>query len=264
MVKSESGRLKSNIFLTVIIITVIYSFLFINSIWFINDTNTHFINRSPTRNLFSKMQFANWTNPYDMSLLPANDSHILLDRTDFQFVMNNFRCNLSNSMNSTKNNVSNNELFLVIFVHSAPKNFDKRRAIRSTWGNEHNLNDDKMRLVFLVGFVSDSSIQQKLVKENKEFEDLIQGNFVDSYRNLTYKHVMGLKWVAYFCQNAKFVFKTDDDIFVDIFQLMFYLKGSHGHSFPPRNLMSCYVISNPYPKRSQRSKWRVTFKVSQC
>lgn len=122
-----------------------------------------------------------------------------------------------------------------------------------------------MRVVFLVGEVDDDSVDESvreaLIQENEQFHDLIQGNFLDSYRNLTYKHVMGLKWVVYYCQNAKFIFKTDDDIFVDIFQLAYYLKGAYGNGFPPKNLMSCYVIRNPYPKRSQRSKWRVTFQV---
>ena len=34
--------------------------------------------------------------------------------------------------------------------------------------------------------------------------------------NLTLKSVMGLKWSAIFCPQAKFVLKTDDDIFVNV------------------------------------------------
>lgn len=63
--------------------------------------------------------------------------------------------------------------------------------------------------------------------------------------------------VQYFCPNSQFVLKTDDDIFIDIFQLMFYLKRQQ--RWPTNNLMACYVITNPYPKRSLRSKWRVTW-----
>ena len=40
--------------------------------------------------------------------------------------------------------------------------------------------------------------------------------FQDTYRNLTLKTVMGLKWSAIFCPQAKFVMKTDDDIFVNL------------------------------------------------
>ncbi|RWS30775.1 Beta-1:3-galactosyltransferase 1-like protein [Leptotrombidium deliense] len=192
-------------------------------------------------------------SPYNASLLDSQDFHSLINLKHFDFVLNNARCS------KPANGASNNDLFLVIFIHSAPNNFNKRQSIRRTWGNESNFNDDKIRVVFTLGAVGDTSVQRLIEKENNDYKDIVQGNFLDSYRNLSYKHVMGLKWVTYFCQNAKFVFKTDDDIFVDIFQLIFFLKGWHSEMFPLRNFMSCYVITNPYPKRSVRSKWHVTY-----
>ncbi|RWS15674.1 Beta-1:3-galactosyltransferase 1-like protein [Dinothrombium tinctorium] len=195
----------------------------------------------------------NTHSPFNLSALPANDYRSLLNLKDFRFVLNNNRCNKS------ANGGFDDSVFLIIFIHSAPNNFKKRLAIRETWGNESNFVNDKIRVIFTLGIVFDPSVQQSIERENAEYKDIVQGNFVDSYRNLSYKHVMGLKWVTYYCQNTKFVFKTDDDIFVDIFQLMFYLKGWLSEVFPLRNFMSCYVISNPYPKRSVRSKWHVTY-----
>ena len=49
------------------------------------------------------------------------------------------------------------------------------------------------------------------------YGDLIQGNFMDTYRNLTYKSIMGHMWVSNFCNQAEFVVKTDDEIYVDIY-----------------------------------------------
>lgn len=40
--------------------------------------------------------------------------------------------------------------------------------------------------------------------------------FQDSYHNLTLKTVMGLKWMSIFCPHAKFILKTDDDIYVNV------------------------------------------------
>ena len=40
--------------------------------------------------------------------------------------------------------------------------------------------------------------------------------FQDIYYNLTLKTVMGLKWCSIYCNQAKYVMKTDDDIFVNI------------------------------------------------
>ena len=48
-------------------------------------------------------------------------------------------------------------------------------------------------------------------------QDLVQGNFLDTYYNLTYKSVMGHLWVSEFCRQAELVVKTDDDIYVDLY-----------------------------------------------
>jgi len=50
--------------------------------------------------------------------------------------------------------------------------------------------------------------------------DLVQGNFVDSYKNLTLKAVMGLRWMSQYCSEAPFAIKTDDDTFLNIFEMV--------------------------------------------
>ena len=45
----------------------------------------------------------------------------------------------------------------------------------------------------------------------------MQGNFLDTYYNLTYKSVMGHLWVSEFCRQAELVVKADDDIYVDLY-----------------------------------------------
>lgn len=168
----------------------------------------------------------------------------LVDRHDFRFVLNHERCE------------RDVEVFLLIFVHSAPSHWDRRDAIRRTWGCEDNDVGGTLRVIFLLGEVSDALDQADIEKESRRHGDVVQGNFLDSYKNLTYKHVMGLKWVAHFCRRAKYVLKTDDDTFVDIFVVVDFLEHRFGAS-PPRNLMACFVNRNAYVKRSHRSKWFV-------
>ena len=43
------------------------------------------------------------------------------------------------------------------------------------------------------------------------------------YRNLTYKHTMGLQWAATYCPQSRYVIKMDSDIVVDLYQLMDYM-----------------------------------------
>ncbi|XP_076308691.1 beta-1,3-galactosyltransferase 5-like [Tachypleus tridentatus] len=184
---------------------------------------------------------------YNLSFLnDTKDFRLLVNLTNFSFLINNKRCD------------SISELFMVVFVHSAPKHYHNRQTIRQTWGQETNIVNDPFRVVFLIGQVQDQTVQLALEEENHIHQDIIQGNFIDSYRNLTYKYVMGLKWVTYYCRHVKYVFKADDDIFVNIFQLVKYLKDTFGTT-PTGGLVLCYLIEKPSVKRSQRSKWHVSF-----
>lgn len=179
---------------------------------------------------------------YPLSLLPKNDYLQLINLTDFTFEVLNNVC-------------SNTTVFLLILVHSSPRNFRKRKTIRDTWGQ----NREGVRVVFMVGSVADINLQKTLLQENKDHSDLIQGSFLDAYRNMTYKHVMSLKYAVYHCSQAKYVLKTDDDIFVNMPTMLGFLN----YGLSPNgadNLMLCVLIRNAMVLRSYRSKWRVSFK----
>ena len=62
-------------------------------------------------------------------------------------------------------------------------------------------------------------MQKILEEENGKHSDLVQGDFLDTYHNLSYKAIMGYLWVAEFCSQADFVVKTDDDLFVDLYEV---------------------------------------------
>ena len=51
-------------------------------------------------------------------------------------------------------------------------------------------------------------------------QDILQWDFIDHYRNLTIKSILGLKWASDFCSTAKFVVKLDDDVFFNAANLM--------------------------------------------
>ncbi|XP_048240239.1 UDP-GlcNAc:betaGal beta-1,3-N-acetylglucosaminyltransferase 7-like [Haliotis rufescens] len=56
--------------------------------------------------------------------------------------------------------------------------------------------------------------------ENRMYGDVVQGNYLDSYRNLTLKVVSGLCWITQFCFNVRVVAKIDDDTFVDTVKVL--------------------------------------------
>lgn len=92
---------------------------------------------------------------------------------------------------------------VIILVHSAPGNSQKRQTIRETWASWKR----KCRVVFLVG--ESQKHQNALEQEAHLFGDVVQGSFVDTYRNLTYKHAMALKWGSEECSEAQYVFKVN-------------------------------------------------------
>ena len=66
-------------------------------------------------------------------------------------------------------------------------------------------------------------LQASLEFEAAQYQDIVQEDFLDTYHNLTYKGVAGLKYLKQHCYKAKFVLKTDDDIFVNMFTLLKHL-----------------------------------------
>ncbi|XP_061401642.1 uncharacterized protein LOC133337435 [Musca vetustissima] len=145
------------------------------------------------------------------SALPEEDFNHLIDLHDFHYLVPQPVCS------------SNVEA--LILVHSAPRNQPKRQIIRETWASiGRHMVDSPIRVLFLLGAVAEDSLQHEVMKENSDYADIIQGSFMDDYRNMTYKHVMAFKWFLYNCPDAQILIKVDDDVYVNTPQLIKYLK----------------------------------------
>lgn len=143
-------------------------------------------------------------------------------------------------------------LLLVVIISSNPNNYEKRSVIRETWGRA----TDTTKVVFLLGDPENVTISKRIDNESIEYGDIVQGNFKDAYRNMTYKHVMGLKWVAHHCSMAKYVLKTDDDVVVHSHALRQFLARELS-PWGASSLITCQVLQNAKVQRS-RSKWVVS------
>uniref|UniRef100_A0A8D8WQW6 Hexosyltransferase n=1 Tax=Cacopsylla melanoneura TaxID=428564 RepID=A0A8D8WQW6_9HEMI len=111
-------------------------------------------------------------------------------------------------------------LKILILVTSAPDHCEARSAIRQTWGH-YNLRND-MAIAFVVGIGSDAG-NQIVNEESNLYGDIIQGNFIDSYDNLTLKTVSMMEWIHDYCPESYFVLKTDDDMFINVPKLLTFL-----------------------------------------
>ena len=59
---------------------------------------------------------------------------------------------------------SASEVFLLIYVHSAPENFKRRLSLRETWLRRSMFKN--VRVVFMMGYVNNKNIHDKLKLEN--------------------------------------------------------------------------------------------------
>uniref|UniRef100_A0A8C5WGN5 Hexosyltransferase n=1 Tax=Leptobrachium leishanense TaxID=445787 RepID=A0A8C5WGN5_9ANUR len=118
--------------------------------------------------------------------------------------------------------------FLLILVTSSPSHLDRRDAIRQTWGSRSTSALSDSLTVFLLAVPESQDEKAVLAQESMLHGDIIQAEFADTYQNLTLKTLVGLTWATEHCPNAKFVLKTDDDVFVNTLTLLKFLKWQKG------------------------------------
>lgn len=124
--------------------------------------------------------------------------------------------------------------FLLIMVHSRPVNFMDRESIRLSWGREDNpINqgswtspERSWKTVFLVGQTNNSKLNNLIKQEAQAHKDIVIGNFLDSYRNLSLKTLLGFQWSWRQCQ-PKYILKTDEDCYVNVISLVQWLQEYH-------------------------------------
>lgn len=85
-----------------------------------------------------------------------------------------------------------------------------------------------MRTLFMIARAESEATQKFLEHESDAYHDILQFDFLDSYENLTLKTLSMLYWTKTYCPDAKWVFKSDTDVFVNSFAIAKYLKHTSG------------------------------------
>lgn len=150
-------------------------------------------------------------------------------------------------------------LKILYFVHTAPKNFDKRQMLRKTIGDPGIASEVNSAVVFFVGVTPDLKERKTLLEEAANEGDLVSFNFMDTYKNLSHKFINGARWILDNCLlDAKSaIVKIDDDILVNVFALSSYLtSGAMAVTG-----MHCFMFKQTGPQRKKWSKWYVSRKA---
>ncbi|XP_044134419.1 acetylgalactosaminyl-O-glycosyl-glycoprotein beta-1,3-N-acetylglucosaminyltransferase-like [Bufo gargarizans] len=111
---------------------------------------------------------------------------------------------------------------LLLAIKSHPASFTRRGALRSTWAKSVDIMGYMVRPVFLMAI---SDMHMEIVKlENDEYKDILLWDFTEGHHNLSLKERCFLEWLNYNSPQAAFIFKGDDDVFVNPASLVQYIK----------------------------------------
>ncbi|XP_033755455.1 beta-1,3-galactosyltransferase 1-like [Pecten maximus] len=146
---------------------------------------------------------------------------------------------------------------IVILISTTPANQYKREVIRKTWLDISKNNTSNIRYVFLLGAQSNITVRKHIAREFNQYSDIVQEDFVDSYNNLTLKTLMGFKWANMYCSSAKFVMKTDDDMYVNASNLLKIVR-DYNKQLNTSIGGACKYVA--FPIRDSRSKWYASFR----
>ncbi|XP_068939307.1 beta-1,3-galactosyltransferase 2-like [Petaurus breviceps papuanus] len=146
--------------------------------------------------------------------------------------------------------------FLLMLVMTRPQDVVVRQAIRQTWGNETLVPGVVICRLFVLGLPQPlfaQELQTLLEEEDREYGDLLQVGFLDTYRNLTLKVLTGLEWMAQYCHTAHYVLKVDTDVFLNPSFLVQQVLQPNRPLQP--NFITGHIYRNPVPLRTQGHKW---------
>ena len=131
------------------------------------------------------------------------------------------------------------DVLLLIYVYSVSANFKQRTVKRNSWGQLNHTHISRTRIIFILGQPGNPSEQTGIQQESDQFGDIVQADFLDTYRNLTLKGFTALKWISSYCAQAKFVSKIDDDTFVNTFELVAYFDNVIKANFGLKRTFFC-------------------------
>lgn len=149
--------------------------------------------------------------------------------------------------------------FLLLAIKSLIPHFDRRQAIRETWGRAGVLANRTVATVFLLGNTLSvdhfPDLLGMLGHEAELHKDLLQWDYRDTFFNLTLKEVLFLEWFSQNCPHAQFILKGDDDVFVNTLRIIDLLEGLSENK--AKDLFIGDVISNAGPHRNRKLKYFV-------
>ncbi|RCN44291.1 N-acetyllactosaminide 3-alpha-galactosyltransferase [Ancylostoma caninum] len=126
--------------------------------------------------------------------------------------------------------------FLAI-VFTAPDDFESRDRWRKIYGGQRMRHKFGYCVIFPIGQLQGDQENARLKEEINFYDDILQGDYVESYKNITLKTLSALRFIAVAYPRVDLIMKIDDDIAWNVPKVANYISRAL-----PRSI-SCYKYS---------------------
>lgn len=105
------------------------------------------------------------------------------------------------------------------------------------------------------------SLDSQIKEEARDFNDILAGNFRDTYINLVIKLFMGFAWAKKI--NCRFVLKADDDVYVHLPKLISWLQQAPSRLYAGHVHKNVDVSRDPHKRNPlpPGSIWRIVLLI---
>ncbi|XP_018430953.1 PREDICTED: N-acetyllactosaminide beta-1,3-N-acetylglucosaminyltransferase 4-like [Nanorana parkeri] len=183
--------------------------------------------------------------------------HLNLTSFEAEFPqLQNYNCTLIQKPQPEEPGAANQKL-LILAVKSNPGVSRRRAALRETWAKKRDIKGYRIRPLFLMG-KTDVKGQMELAKlESRVYGDILQWDMTEGHHNLSLKERCFLEWLYLNSPQVYFIFKGDEDEFVNPEALIQYITehgspdtvhGYHWHRPPVMRNTKYSITKTLYPQ----------------
>ena len=96
-----------------------------------------------------------------------------------------------------------------------------------------------------------SGLEQFLIRSlGRDKQDVIVGEFIDHYQNLTMKSLLGIQWFNNECDRSHHFLSIDDDVFPNLNLILSYIKNNDEDK-----TLNCLYNMVQHAKVTRKGKW---------
>ena len=141
--------------------------------------------------------------------------------------------------------VQHTDVLLLVVINSVFAHLDRRTVIRDTWSRKKNYHNSFVHVLFFLTKSENQHVQESIERENELYRDIVQySNSITDHYNLTLKTTLAGEWSNKFCPDAKYVLVSDDNIVLDVFKILPYLREHMKSDVRSENIALCHYRSS--------------------